>query len=81
MAKPTGYAIITEPDGARTEWDTFACCHCNAIRGVKNPDQGWCMNCAKPICGPCSDIGRCIPLEKKFEKMESRDRLRRSILG
>lgn len=31
--------------------------------------------CFKNICGPCADLGKCTPFEKKLEQMEARGRL------
>lgn len=81
MRNPGGYAVITDPLAPTKEWDTFTCCHCNSIVNVK-PFQaasdagGWCARCAKPVCGPCADQGRCTPFEKKLDAYEARMRLR-----
>lgn len=32
----------------------------------------WCRCCMGPVCLPCDDDGRCVPLEKRFEALERR---------
>lgn len=84
MRRPGGYAVWTEP--SRTvERDTFTCVHCNTVVFVKpkqDPSEmgGFCRQCMSHICGPCADLGKCTPFEKKLEEMEARDRFLRSVL-
>lgn len=88
MRNATGYGTWTDPKGeaALVERDSFRCCHCGDIKFVE-PKQaasdagGWCMRCAKPICGACADIPTCRPFERWLDQMEARDRLFRSVLG
>jgi hypothetical protein len=40
-------------------------------------DGAFCRICMGPVCLRCDKIGRCIPLEKKIEAQEARDRFRR----
>lgn len=85
MIRPGGYAVWSAPTGVR-EKDTFSCCHCNKVVFVE-PRQsatdagGWCMRCARNTCGPCADLGRCTPLEKRIEQMEARGRLLKEVCG
>jgi hypothetical protein len=83
MRRPGGYLHITEPGKPDVERDTFTCGHCNAIVTVEpacDPSEagGFCRMCMGHICGPCADLGSCEPFEKKLERMEARDRLRRA---
>jgi hypothetical protein len=65
-------------------------CNMIVLTPVKRPDYvrfgeaghdigGYCPMCHANICGKCADeMGRtlkCVPLEKKLEKMERRDAL------
>lgn len=85
MRRPGGYLIATGPGGT-TEADTITCAHCNAVVVVEarqDPSEmgGFCRLCMNHLCGPCADKGGCDPFEKKMERAESKDRLRRSLLG
>lgn len=55
------------------ELDTFTCKHCCAIVHVPAKADvnfvGFCRNCMKPICQPCSSKP-CIPYEKQLEAIE-----------
>jgi hypothetical protein len=78
MARPGGYAIITDPAlGHPQEMDTFTCAHCQKITFLHTPDGrrsvdqgGFCRPCFKPVCGQCADLGRCTPFESKLERRE-----------
>lgn len=83
MRKPGGYAIWTNPESPTVERDTFTCCHCGCVVFVKPraaPAEcgGFCRLCMKPICGPCTDLGKCDPFENKLERAEASYRFRRS---
>ena len=84
--KPQGYAVTYEPGKPDVEEDTMTCCHCNFVFFLKpyqDPAEvgGFCRLCMMHTCTKCADNGGCEPFEKKLEAMESKDRLRRSILG
>jgi hypothetical protein len=87
MLRPGGYAVIVDPSLPKPiEQDTFTCSHCSKIVFVKatpnlpKPDiGGFCRLCMKNVCGTCADKGNCDPFEKKLERMEQRDRFRKSI--
>ena len=86
MLKPQGYATIVDPEKPIQECDTITCTHCSAIVFIKPKEDasdigGFCLRCMKHICGPCADLGRCTPFEKKIEQIEAKDRMLRSILG
>lgn len=58
------------------------------VQGLSKFDQGaehdgdlggFCRLCMKHICGPCSDVGTCIPFERKLEINEQAARLHRVI--
>lgn len=83
MLKPGGYATVSSPDGI-VEADTFTCIHCNTVVVVPvkvsaSDMGGFCTMCMKPVCGPCADLGKCIPFEKKLEAIERADRLHQSV--
>jgi hypothetical protein len=84
VRKPDGYLIITGPDGPAVEADTISCAHCQRVvimpvRTTDVPDGGWCMTCARALCGPCADAGVCTPFEKRLARAESRGRLLASV--
>lgn len=49
-------------DGRLEEWDTIACCHCQAVikRIIRGPcrtdidSPGECDHCKKPVCRECA---------------------------
>ena len=73
MRNPGGYAIWTSPTST-VERDTFTCVHCNGVVFVKpgpgSDPGGFCMKCFANICGPCADLGKCTPFEKRLEAIE-----------
>jgi hypothetical protein len=76
LLRPGGYAVIRHDDGRVQEFDTYTCYHCQAIVTLhpgKVPDGGGCHMCCKPICGPCVDLGRCTPFERRIEQEETKD--------
>lgn len=84
MKDPHGYVVAVGPDGVR-EADTVMCAHCGkhtTVAPATDPVElgGWCHPCGAYVCGPCNATGVCDPLEKKLNRMETRDRLLRSIL-
>lgn len=38
----------------------------------------FCRVCMRPVCLSCHNDGRCTPWEKRLERSEARDRLRRA---
>lgn len=92
MRTPQGYLTVADPEAPTIERDTFTCAHCQKIvivapmGAVTDPGKpqdigGFCRACYKNVCGRCADSGVCRPFEKWLEEQESRDRLRKSILG
>ena len=82
-----GYARIFDPALARPiEMDTTRCNHCGAIVHMHDR-QGralsgvlvHCHGCDRPICIRCAETPKCVPLEKRIEAMEARDRFRRAL--
>lgn len=76
MRNPGGYSIITSPDHAPAEQDTFTCQHCNRVVFVKpfcDPASmgGRCTCCDGLICEQCVGKG-CDPMEKKLQRWEAR---------
>lgn len=72
MAKPGGYALTLGPEGIVFEADTITCSHCNRIVTLgREADFGHCLVCDKDLCGPCVDIGECIPFKKKCDRAEA----------
>lgn len=86
MRSPDGYLIITDPNargGVALECDTVRCVHCHRIVPIKpnaiaSDAGGYCPRCHAAICGPCADLGKCTPFEKKLEAMEGRARFLRA---
>lgn len=82
-----GCAIIVDPSLPRAqEMDTLTCAHCQTIvflhkpDGTRTEDQGgFCVKCFKGVCGPCADLGRCTPFEKKIEEYERRAIAQRNL--
>ena len=82
---------ITDPDAKqeKTAYDCFTCAHGNEIVIIKHgnrvEDEGgdFCVRCGKLICKGCAEemqrTLKCVPFERRLEKMESRDRFLRSI--
>lgn len=61
----------------------MTCAHCNSVTHIKakmRPEDvgGFCRMCMKPICAGCCDEGSCTPFEKRLERIEEEDRIRRS---
>ena len=84
-----GYQIIVDPDTGTHENDTFTCGHCQYIVDLRpfqaktSGANGWCFSCTKALCPRCADrleIHGCEIWERQMEEIESRDRLRRSML-
>lgn len=55
------------------ECDTYTCHHCNQVKHVLPKADvnavGFCRNCMKAICEPCSALP-CIPFEEKLRMIE-----------
>lgn len=77
--KVQGYLTIVHPDNPLVEVDTITCAHCQRIEPVKSESLGLCRLCYANICGPCVDLGECVPFERKLDEMESKDQLRRAL--
>jgi len=82
MRRPGGYGILTQPEGAPQEHDTFSCSHCNRVVRVEARQRaddigGFCSVCAGLICPSCVGKG-CDPLEEKLRRIEARADVRRS---
>jgi len=63
--------------------DTLQCVHCNGhfqIVPGSGTDRGFCLRCFGPTCG-AKACDPCIPFEKKLEKIEGKERLRRTYGG
>ena len=82
MLQRTGYAVIADPDARRVEMDTVTCGHCQRI--VPLHDRAGkrragvlvhCYQCDTHTCVPCAEAGRCLPFERKLERLEARERL------
>jgi hypothetical protein len=84
--RSTGYFIETNPEFTR-ESDTSTCGHCNRVSYIKPPVNGQvvvapvrCTLCRARLCEECYAKCECDPFEKKMDREEQADRLRRSIL-
>ena len=81
-----GYARIFDPALAKPiERDTMTCGHCNAVVHMHDlngtPLSGvlvHCHGCDRHVCVRCAETPKCVPLEKRLEAMEARERLRRA---
>jgi hypothetical protein len=81
--KAHGYATWSLPDGKQVEKDTLQCCHCGGhfyVTPGSGQKRGWCMNCNAPTCGN-KECCECIPLMKKIENQERRNKLYEQIVG
>jgi hypothetical protein len=82
--KAEGIAVTTMPYGEVTECQTFTCGHCQAIVKVQpgigsaSDGTGLCKVCMSMVCKRCNAAGKCTPWEEQMEKIEARDRARRS---
>lgn len=87
MRNAHGQAEWFGVDGTRDDraCDTITCAHCNSVAFVKpgpEPGTGFCRSCMQHVCGPCADLGKCVPFEKQIEAIErgiSRERFLRSV--
>ena len=61
--------------------ETLTCKHCNKIypRPKSREPSGYCHMCFSPVCLECGKLDKCDVFEKKLERIEQRDRLRRSL--
>ena len=51
-----------------------------AVPGQYREEGGaFCRVCMRPICLQCYGVGRCTPWERRLEKAEARERLRRAV--
>lgn len=80
--KPQGYAVITDPDKGKTEFNTMTCSHCNGLthlRAGQSPTDigGFCYTCQKPICAKCVGKG-CDEIQRKLDRWEASYHARRS---
>lgn len=70
--KPGGYLIEENKiTGAKLEFDTFTCVHCNRMV-VKNPKRqrprNECHNCNKLTCDSAGCIIECNPFERDLDR-------------
>ena len=68
-----GLIVESDPgaDRAVSEVPTLQCGHCGGhfeVRPGSGKVRGWCMNCARPVCGPGCEA--CVPVEQMLENME-----------
>lgn len=74
MPKAGGYLVITEHDGAKREFETFTCCHCNTVVVLDETDPtlkgvGFCLRCDKRHCSR-DQCRICVAFMKKVERAE-----------
>jgi len=86
MRKPHGYALWVDPwaPGGQIERDTITCAHDNRVVIVTpgaDPSLlgGFCRLCYRHICGPCADLGTCMPFERKLELVERAARFHEAV--
>lgn len=73
--KPSGYVILTDELGMKTDAETVMCMHCQfhwVIVLGSGMKRGFCLNCNGPTCGKQLCETRCIHFEKAIELMERR---------
>ena len=63
--------------------EKLSCAHCQNLfdRPAPGEDVGFCHLCFAPVCLECGRLDACDPFERKLERMESRDRMLKSIAG
>lgn len=72
--KPNGHFIV---DG-QVAADTLQCPHCNAhfvFQTGSGKERSFCSRCARVTCGKESCVKRCLPFEKKLERLERSGRI------
>jgi hypothetical protein len=90
MRRAEGHYEIIDPtlSGGKAESDTIQCAHCNGHFDVipyRDPvsDHGICLCCLHFICEGCADemdrTLKCVPFERRLERLEAQDRFRRSV--
>lgn len=68
-----GLIVESDPgkDRAVSEVPTLMCGHCGShfeVRPGSGKVRGFCMNCARPVCGPGCE--KCVPVEQMLENIE-----------
>lgn len=67
--------LFVKPGTASTVYLTYH------VGGSVTETMGFCCRvCMRPVCPACGDRGRCLPWERRLERSEARDRLRRQAL-
>jgi len=82
--RPSGEWSIIDPDGHEQRGATLSCVHCGALWHVQpgsGRERGFCLSCMGPTCGTRFCAEHCLPLEKRFEIIEKRERLRATVSG
>ena len=76
-----GHAELADGEGRVTVVETLTCAHCSAIyrKPAVGEISGFCTMCMKPVCVVCGSRTTCDPFERKLERLESKDRLLRSL--
>jgi hypothetical protein len=90
IGKPArSYGVKTQDGAIVEETDAYTCGHHNGIvLAPKHPKPGddmggFCHRCMQNICGPCADemarTLKCIPFEKRLDRMESKEAAQKSL--
>jgi hypothetical protein len=76
-----GHAESYDSLGNVVVTEKLTCPHCQRIYDKPKPgaDFGFCHRCFSPVCIPCGKLDRCDPFEEKLRRLESRDRLLKSV--
>lgn len=65
------------------ECSTFTCIHCGGVEHVPPKADvnavGFCRNCMKPVCRPCSNLP-CKPYEEKLRIIENKVAFDRNLI-
>lgn len=77
MSRALGFQVTTDPSGKETIRETFTCPHCGrpTLKPRGGEDNGWCHMCFRMTCIRCGKIDRCVPFEKRLERIEARAKL------
>ncbi len=71
--KPSGYSVLSHPDGSKKEMEKRQCAHCQfswIYRPGSGVRRGYCSRCNGLLCGKPQCMEYCIPYINKIEGME-----------
>jgi len=71
VPRPSGYVVVTSPEGVVAEADTLQCVHYQQHFPVSPGSgmiRGYCARCNGPICG--HKCQACVPAERQLSNIE-----------